>query len=88
MKIALLEVHGYYNIFKGNSKTMNSNLDDDSLKKINGIFDHIRKILNMDLDNYSYEDNKGITYLKKKVSDETFFRKNKSKRSNTIPNEL
>ena len=88
MKIALLDVHGYYNIFKGNSKTMNSNLDDDSLKKINGIFDHIRKILNMDLDNYSYEDNKGITNLKTKVSDETFFRKNKSKTSNTIPNEL
>ena len=33
LKITILDVHGYYNTFKGNSKTMNFNLDDNSLKK-------------------------------------------------------
>ena len=79
-------MHGYYNIFKGHSKTINFKLDDDSLKKIIDIFDHIRKILNTDLDNHSCEDNKGDTYFKTKVSDETCFRKDKDKTTNTIPN--
>ena len=86
LKITLLDVYGYYNIFKGDSKTMNFNLDDDSLKKVSDIFDHIRKILNIGLDNYSYEDNKGIRYLKTKLSDETCFRKGKDKTTNTIRN--
>ena len=34
LKISLLDVYGYYNIFKGNSKTMNFNLDDNSFEKI------------------------------------------------------
>ena len=34
LKVTLLDVLGYYNIFKGNSKTMNFKLDDDSLEKI------------------------------------------------------
>ena len=51
--------------------------DDDSLEKITNIFDHIGKILNIDLDHYFHDDNNGITYLKTKVSDETCFRKDK-----------
>ena len=34
-----------------------------------------------------YEDKKGDIYLKPKVSDETCFRKDKDKTTNTIPNE-
>ena len=86
LKTALLDVNSYYNIFKGNSKTMNFNLDDNSLEKIIDIFVHIGKILNIALDNYMYEDKKGITYLKTKVSDETCFRKDKNKTTNTVPN--
>ena len=85
--VTLLDVHGYYNIFKGDSKTMNFKLDDNSLEKIIDIFDHIRKILNIDLDNYMYEDKKDDIYLKTKVSDETCFREDKYKTTNTIPNE-
>ena len=66
---------------------MNFNLDDNSLKKIIDIFDHIGKILNIDLDNYMYEDKKGTTYLKTKLFDETCFRKDKDKTTNTILNE-
>ena len=87
LKITLLEVHDYYNIFKGDSKTMNLKLDDNSLEKIIDIFDHIRKILNIDLDNYIYEDKQDDIYLKAKVFDETCFRKDKDKTTNTIPNE-
>ena len=87
MKINLIDVLGYYNIFKGDNKTMNFKLDDNSLEKIINIFYHIGKILNIDLDNYQYEDSKGDTYLKRKVSDETCFRKDKDKTVNPIPNE-
>ena len=65
---------------------MNFNLDGDSLEKIIGIFDSIGKILNIYLDNYSYEGNKYITYLKTKLADETCFRKDKDKTTNTILN--
>ena len=65
---------------------MNFNLDDNSLEKIIDIFVHIRKILNIDLDNYMYEDKKGITYLKIKVSDGTCFRKDKDKTTYIVPN--
>ena len=34
LKIPLLDVHGYYNIFNGDSKTMNFKLDDNSLEKL------------------------------------------------------
>ena len=87
LKITLLDVHGYYNTFKVNSKIMNFNLHDNSLEQIIDIFDHIGKILNIDIDNYMIEDKTGITYLKTKVSDETCFRKDKDKTTNTIPNE-
>ena len=66
---------------------MNFNLDDNSFEKIIDIFDRIGEILSIDLDNYSYDANKRITYLKTKVSDETCFKKDKDKTSNTIPNE-
>ena len=80
MKITLLDVLGYYNIFEGDSKTMNFKLDDDK-------FDNIGKILNINIYHYSHDDNNGITYMKTKVSDETCFRTSKDKTSNTIPNE-
>ena len=66
---------------------MSFKLDDNSLEKIIDIFNHIGKILNIDLDNYMYEDKKDDIYLKTKVSDETCFRKDKDKTTNTIPNE-
>ena len=47
----------------------------------------MQKILNVDLDHYFYDDSRGDTYLKAKVSDETCFRKDKDKTVNTIPNE-
>ena len=87
MKINHLDVLGYYYIFEDDSKTMNFDLDDNSLGKVIDIFDHIGKILNIDLYHYSYDDNKGIAYLKIKVSDEACFRKEKDKTTNTIPNE-
>ena len=66
---------------------MNFKLDDNLLEKIINIFDHIGKILNIDLHNYMYENKKGDTYFKTKVYDETCFRKDKDKTTNTIPNE-
>ena len=51
------------------------------------MYDHIGIILNIDLYHYSYDDNNGITYFKTKVSDETCFRKDKDKPTNTIPDE-
>ena len=87
LKINHLDVLGYYNIFEGDSKIMNFKLDDNSLEKVIDIFDHIGKILNINLYHYSYDDNKGIAYLKTKVSDEACFRKEIDKTNNTIPNE-
>ena len=66
---------------------MNFNLGDNSLEKIIDIFGYIGKLLNIDLDNYMYEDKKGITYLKTKVSHETCFRKDKDKITITVANE-
>ena len=87
LKVTLLDVPGYYNIFNGDSKTMNFKLDDDSLGKIIDIIEHIGEILNIDLYHYLYDDNNGIIYFKTKVSDETYFRRDKDKTTNTIPNE-
>ena len=67
---------------------MNFRSDDDSLGKIIYIFDHIGEILNIDLYHYSYDDNNGITHFKRKVSDDTGFRKNKNKTTNTILSEM
>ena len=87
MKTTLLDVLGYYNIFEGDSKTMKFKLNDNLLEKIIDMYDHIGKILNIDLYHYSYDDNNGITYFKTKVSDEACFRKDKDKPTNTIPDE-
>ena len=43
LKITVIDVLGYYNIFKDNNKTMNFKLDDNSLEKIIDSFDHIGK---------------------------------------------
>ena len=66
---------------------MNFKTDDNSLEKVIDIFYHLEKVLNINLDNYQYEDSKSDTYLKAKVSDETCFRKDKDKTVNIIPNE-
>ena len=87
MKISLLVVRGYYNIFEGDSKTKKFKLEHNLLEKIIDMFDHIGKILYIDLYHYSYDDNNGITYFKTKASDETYFRKDKDKPTNTIPDE-
>ena len=87
LKITLLDVPGYYNIFNDDGKTMNFWVDDNSLEKSIDIFDHIGEILKIDLDRYFYEDMRGEVYFKAKVSDETFFRRDKDKTANTIPNE-
>ena len=79
LKIAFLDVTGYYNIFEDDSKTMSFNLDDDLLGKIIDIFDHIGEILNTDLYHYLYDDNNCITYFKAKVSDDTGFKKTRIK---------
>ena len=86
-KITLLDVPGFYNIYNDNGKTMNFKLDDDSLKKIIDILEHIGEKLNIDLDNYLYEDMSGRTYFKTKVSDNTCFRKNNDNTTNIIRNE-
>ena len=64
---------------------MNFKLDDNSLEKSIYIFDDIGKILNIDLNTYMYEDKKDDLYLKTKASNQTYFRKNKDKKNNTIP---
>ena len=64
LKITLLNVPGYYNIFNDDGKTMNLKLYDDSLAKIIDVFEHIGEILNIDLYYYLYDDNNGITYFK------------------------
>ena len=87
LKIALLDVPDYNNIFKDDSKTINFKLDDDSLRKIIDIFECTGEILNIDLYHYLYEDSNGNTHFKTKVSDETCFRKDKDKTANTIPND-
>ena len=75
LKIILLDVLGYYNVFEADSKTTIFKLDNNSLEKTIDIFDRIGKILNIDLDHYLYDDDNGITYLKTKISDVTCFRK-------------
>ena len=75
LKIAFLDVPGYYNIFNDDSKAMNFKLDDDSLGKIIDIFDRIGGILKIDLYHYSYDDNNGIKCFKTKVSDDRGLRK-------------
>ena len=87
LKITLLDVPGFYNIYNDNGKTMNFKFDDDSLEKIIDIFEHIGEKLNIDLDHYLHEDMNSHTYFKTKVSDYTGFRKNKDKTTNTISNE-
>ena len=91
LKMTLIDVLGYYSVFKGDSKydckIMNFKLDDNSLEKFIDIFDHIGEISNIDLDNCMYEDKKGDTYLKTKVFDEACYRKDKDKTTNTTPNE-
>ena len=72
LKITLLDVPGYYNIFNDDGKTVNFWLDDNSLEKGIDMFDHIGEILKIDLDHYFYEDMRGEVYFKAKVSDETF----------------
>ena len=87
LKITLLDVPGYYNIFNDDSKTIDFKLYDDSLGKTIDIFEHIGEILNIDFYHYLYDGNNGITYFRTKVSDERVFRKDKDKTINTIPNE-
>ena len=63
LKIILLDVVGYYNDYKDNSKygakyrakKMNFKLDDDSLDKICDIFEYIERKLETDLNNFTYE---------------------------------
>ena len=86
LKIILKDVVGYYDDCKDKGKTMNLRLHDDSLDKIYDIFDYIeKKILKIDLNNFTYE-SKDEEYLKTKVSDETCFRKDKDNKTNIIPN--
>ena len=66
LKIIFKDVADFYNNYENGSKTMNFKLDDNSLGKIIDIFDHIEEKLNINLDNYCYEDNNGITYFKQK----------------------
>ena len=87
LKITLLDVPGYYNIFNDDGKTMKFKLDDNSLEKVIDIFEHIGEILKIDLDHYLYEDMRGEVYFRTKVSDETYFRRDKEKTTNTIRNE-
>ena len=61
-----IDVPGYYNIFNEDSKTMNFKFDDDLLRKIIDIFEHIGEILNINPYHYLHDDNKGVTYLKQK----------------------
>ena len=86
LKIILKVVVGYYNDYKDKGKTMNFKLHDDSLDKFYDIFEYIEKKLKIDLSNFTYE-SKGEEYLKTKVSDETYFRKDKDDKTNIIPNE-
>ena len=91
-KIILRDVVGYYNDYKDNSKydfgysakRMNFKLDDDSLDKIYDFFECIEKILEIDLNSFTYE-SKGKGNLKIIVSDETCFRKDN--KTSIIPNE-
>ena len=55
LKIILRNVIDYYNDYKGNGKTMNFKLDDDSLDKIYDIFDCIERKLKIDLNNFTCE---------------------------------
>ena len=80
LKITLLDV-------PDDGKTMNFKLDDNSLEKIIDIFEHIGELLKVDLDHYLYEDMRGEVYFRTKVSGETFFRRDKDKTTNIIPNE-
>ena len=85
LKIILRNVIDYYNDYKGNGKTMNFKLDDDSLDKIYDIFDCIERKLTIDLNNFTCE-SKGEEYLKiKVVSGETSFGKDKNVKTNTTP---
>ena len=60
LRITLLDVTGFYNIFQGGSKTINFMLNDDLLVKIIDISEDIGKELNIDLDNYFYDGKRGI----------------------------
>ena len=82
LKSFLIDVVGYYNDYKDNSKydakysakRMNFKLDDDSFDKIIDFFKHIEEKLGIDLNNFIYE-GKGKEYFKTISSDETCFKK-------------
>ena len=87
LRIVLKDVVGYYNYYKDNSKydvkysakrvSFRFSDDDDLLNKFCDIFGHIEEKLGIDLNSFTYENNKGKEYLKTSVSDETCFRENK-----------
>ena len=72
LKIVLKDAVGYYNDYKDNSKydakysakRMNLKLDDDSLDKAYDIFGHTEKKIRIDLNDFTYESNRGEEYLK------------------------
>ena len=82
LKSFLIDVVGYYNDYKDNSKydakysakRMNFKLDDDSFDKIIDFFKQIEEKLGIDLNNFIYE-GKGKEYFKTISSDETCFKK-------------
>ena len=82
LKTFLIDVVGYYNDYKDNSKynakysakRMNFKLDDDSFDKIIDIFKHIEEKSGIDLNHFTNE-SKGKEYFKTIVSDEACFKK-------------
>ena len=54
LKIALLDLPGYYNIFNDDSKTMNFKFDYGSLGKIIDILGYFGEIVKIDLFHYLY----------------------------------
>ena len=81
LKIMLIDVVGYYNEYKNNSKydteysakKMNFKLDDNSIDKVYDIFEHIEEKLNIGLSSFVYESCNGDEYLKTIVFDKTLF---------------
>ena len=79
LKITLLDVPGYYNIFNDDSKTTDFKLYNDSLGKTIDIFEHIGEILNIDFYHYCTTVIMGSHILEQKYLMKEFLEKTRIK---------
>ena len=79
LRITLKDVVGYYDVYNGDDKRMNFEINDELGDKIyqrlSNICEHIEEKLNITLNDLTFE-KKDESYFKTKVTDEACFKKN------------